>query len=53
MKESLRLLSSASAITPELSERNQGLRRVVYDSEDYQEGIDAFVQKRKPVFHGK
>jgi len=53
MKESLRLLSSASAITPELFERIQGLRRVVYDSEDYQEGIDAFRQKRKPVFCGK
>ena len=53
MNESLRLLSSASAITPELFERIQGLRRVVYDSDDYQEGIDAFRQKRKPVFCGK
>ncbi|MCB1768111.1 MAG: methylmalonyl-CoA decarboxylase, partial [Candidatus Competibacteraceae bacterium] len=38
MKEELRLLASAHAITPELFERIQGLRRIVYDSQDYQEG---------------
>ncbi len=53
MKEELRLLSSAYSITPDLFERIQGLRRVVYDSDDYQEGIDAFRQKRKPTFSGK
>lgn len=53
MKDELRLLSSASAITPELFERIQGLRRIVYDSDDYQEGIDAFREKRKSKFTGK
>lgn len=53
MKEELRLLSSARAITPELFERIQGLRRIVYDSHDYQEGLNAFREKRKPRFEGR
>ena len=53
MKDSLRLLSSAHAVTPDLFEQIQGMRRIVYDSEDYQEGIRAFHEKRKPRFLGK
>ena len=30
-----------------------GLRRAVYDSEDYQEGIRSFLEKRKTAFKGK
>jgi len=53
MKQQLYLLSSAHAITPEVFEMIQGIRRTVYDSDDYQEGIDSFKQKRKPIYHGK
>jgi len=52
MKEEVRLLASAHAITPELFEQIQGLRRIVYDSRDYQEGLNAFREKRKPEFRG-
>jgi methylmalonyl-CoA decarboxylase len=53
MKEQLRLLQSAHSLTPEMFERLQGLRRVVYDSQDYREGIHAFLDKRTPVFTGQ
>jgi len=53
MKEQLRVLAGAKPVSPRGFEKVQGLRRVVYDSHDYHEGIRAFKEKRKPVFLGR
>lgn len=52
LKEEMRVLANAHPLNPETYERLQALRREVYDSRDYQEGIQAFLQKRQPVFRG-
>ena len=49
----LRILAGAHALSPQDFERIQGLRRVVYNSADYAEGIHAFKQKRKPIYRGQ
>jgi methylmalonyl-CoA decarboxylase len=53
LKEQLRMLGGAHPLAPETFERLQGLRRRVYDSADYREGLDAFREKRPALFPGR
>jgi methylmalonyl-CoA decarboxylase len=53
LKEETHVLAHALALSAETFERIQSVRRRIYDSEDYQEGIRSFFEKRKPVFEGK
>jgi methylmalonyl-CoA decarboxylase len=53
LKEEIRLLSISHNLGPETFERVQAMRRQIYDSADYQEGIRAFLDKRSPDFQGK
>ena len=52
IKEQLRVLADFQPIAAQVYERIQGLRREVYDSSDYLEGLKAFAEKRKQNFQG-
>lgn len=54
IKEQFHTLTNAGASLPPICfERIEGLRREVYDSHDYAEGILSFKEKRKHVFLGE
>jgi methylmalonyl-CoA decarboxylase len=52
-KRQFRLLSSGLPLSAETFELIQSIRREVYDSKDYLEGIQSFHEKRRPVFRGE
>ena len=52
IKEQLRVLSDYQPIAAQVYERVQGMRRQAYDSADYLEGLNAFTERRQPIFRG-
>jgi len=50
LKAQLRLLTRGPQLDAETGERIQSIRRQVYDSADYEEGLHAFKEKRTPHF---
>ena len=54
IKRQFRILSrAATVLSSEHFERINDYRTKVYRGEDYKEGINAFFEKRPPVFHGQ
>lgn len=49
-KEQARIILSSGAISPEVFEYIEEIRRQVYHGTDYNEGVKAFIEKRAPNF---
>lgn len=52
-KAALNALEHAVQLDPQVRERLEALRRAALESEDYREGIAAFLDKRAPRFEGR
>ena len=48
LKEQFRLIGESAPMSPQTNQYLEGLRREVYQSADYDEGKEAFFQKRPP-----
>ncbi len=53
IKEQINIITNAYAISINASEKIDQIRRVAYNSEDYNEGIQAFEEGRRPIYKGK
>jgi methylmalonyl-CoA decarboxylase len=53
IKEQLNILGNAMPLSPQTFEHIDMLRKVAGTSNDYQEGLNAFYEKRKPDFRGE